>query len=133
MQPQEFCEKSIGLPWVNRAEDINTALDCFGLVLESFRHVDGIELPQVPGYADPNVSTEDAARGSDKLACYTPCKPQDGAIMALFNTRGDITHVGRCLCGRVLHATSTLGVRWDTYRAINQKYGKLVRYFNYTP
>lgn len=131
MSPYDFCEKAIGLPWENRAEEIDRAVDCFGLVLESYRHIDGIELPQVPGYANPDTSTEDAARGCNQLACYQPSQPCDGAIMALFNTKGDITHVGRCLCGRVLHATSALGVRWDTYGAITQRYGSLVRYFKY--
>ena len=129
MTESDFCNKTNGKPWINRAEGPN-AYDCWGLVLASFREVDGIELPQVSGYVDENCSTEEAAKGADKLACYQPSQPCNRAIMAIFNTKGEITHVGRCLAGRVLHATSTLGVRWDTYRAITKKYPD-ARYFMY--
>ncbi|AZU97918.1 hypothetical protein [Vibrio phage LP.1] len=132
MNQFEYCDRVNGLPWVNRAEGPN-AYDCWGLVLDSFRQVDNLELPQISGYADHNVSTEDAADGAQNMRCFKPCKPQDGAIMALFNTKGQITHVGRCLAGRVLHATSGLGVVWETYPAITKRYGKLVQYFQFLP
>lgn len=123
-----FCEKTNGKPWVNRAEG-NKAYDCWGLVLASFREVDGIELPKVDGYADENCSTGDALT-SDYMSKFSESQPTNGAIMATFDNRGNLTHVGRCLCGRVLHSTEALGVRWETYQAINNKF-KNVRFFKY--
>lgn len=131
MTESEFCEMAIGKPWINRAEGPD-AYDCWGLVLDSFRQVDGLELPQIEGYADQNCSTEDAARGAETMRCFVPCRPKNLAIMAVFNNNGDITHVGRCLSGRVLHATSALGIRHDTYRAIINRY-PTVRFYTYEP
>jgi len=124
----EFCNKTNGKPWVNRAEGPN-AYDCWGLVLASFREVDGIELPQVAGYYDKECSTGDALT-LDYMALFTPCQPVNGAIMAVFDNRGNLQHVGRCLCGRVLHATEGLGVAHHTYQTLNNKYSN-IRYFKY--
>lgn len=132
MDQFEFCERVNGSPWVTRSEGPDS-FDCWGLVLYSFRAVDGVELPQIKGYADPHMSTEEAAGDNHTLPCFSRCKPQDGAIMVLFNTKGQITHVGRCLAGRVLHATSALGVVWETYGAITKRYGSMVQYFKYSP
>ena len=128
MTPEEFCNHANGKPWVNRAEGPN-AYDCWGLVLASFRQVDGVELPCVAGYADKECSTTEAASAVD-MTRFTPCQPSNDAIMAIFDNRGGLMHVGRCLSGRVLHATETLGVRWDSYATINGR-NKNVRYFKY--
>lgn len=128
MTPEDFCNNANGKPWVNRAEGPDS-YDCWGLVVSSFREIDGKELPNVPGYADKNCSTADAAKQID-MRKFRPCQPRNGAIMAVFDNKGNLEHVGRCLCGRVLHATSGLGVRWDTYQAINRR-NKNVRYFKY--
>ncbi len=124
----EFCEKTNGKKWENRAEGPLT-FDCWGLVLASFREVDGIELPQVEGYADTECKTGDALT-NDYMSKFTESQPCDGAIMAIFDNRANLVHVGRCLCGRVLHATDGMGVRWDTYQSINSR-NKNVRYFKY--
>ena len=126
--PEQFCEITNGKPWVNRAEG-NGAYDCWGLVLASFREIDGIELPQISGYADKKCQTGNAVTQAD-LAKFTESQPTNGAIMAIFSNSGKLQHVGRCLCGRVLHATKGLGVRWDTYQSINSR-NRNVRYFKY--
>jgi hypothetical protein len=130
MTAEEFCEHVIGKPWINRAEGPN-AYDCWGLVLASFREIDGIELPQVPGYADSGCSTEIAAKQVN-MNDFPRSQPCDGAIMAVFNTKMEIIHIGRCLCGRVIHATSALGVRSDSYKCIINKYPR-VGFFRYAP
>ena len=128
MTPEDFCNKANGKPWVNRAEG-NGAYDCWGLVIASFREIEGLELPSVAGYADKDCATSDAAKNID-MSRFIESQPRNGAIMAIFDNRGNLEHVGRCLCGRVLHATEALGVRWDSYRAINQR-NKNVRFFKY--
>lgn len=128
IKAEEFCNKSNGKPWVNRAEG-DEAYDCWGLVLASFREIDGTELPVATGYSDKNCSTEDAAKTID-MGRFVPCQPRDGAIMAVFDSKENLTHVGRCLCGRVLHSTIRLGVRWDSYQSINNSHGN-IRFFKY--
>lgn len=124
----EFCNKANGKPWVNRAEG-PVAYDCWGLVLASFREIDGIELPQVAGYADKECSTGEALT-SDYMGLFSPCQPVNGAVMAIFDNKGNLEHVGRILCGRVLHATHGLGVTHYTYQNINERY-RNVRYFKF--
>jgi cell wall-associated NlpC family hydrolase len=125
---EQFCEEANGKPWVNRAEG-NGSYDCWGLVLDSFRKIDGIELPKLTGYGDKKCSTSDAAKQMD-MSRFTPSQPTNGAIMGIFKNNGELQHVGRVLCGRVLHATKGLGVRWDTYQSINSRNNN-VRYFKY--
>jgi len=124
----EFCEKFIGVEWVNRGES-SKGIDCWGLCMASFREIEGVELPQVAGYANKECSTGDALT-KEYMSMFTPCQPMNGAIMAIFDNKANLVHVGRVLCGRVLHATKGLGVRWDTYQAINSRNNN-VRYFKF--
>lgn len=126
---EEFCNKTNGKPWVNRAEG-ESAYDCWGLVVASFREVDGVELPQISGYEDKECTTEDVGDEAARLGCFLPSQARDGAIMVVYNNHDKITHVGRCLCGRVLHSTQSMGVRWDHYQSINNQF-KNVRFVKY--
>lgn len=126
---EDFCNKVNGAPWVNRAE-CDGAYDCWGLVIASFREVDGVELPQLSGYQDKNCATEKAGEEAARLGCFTESQARDGSIMVVYDNHKNITHVGRCLCGRVLHSTQGMGARWDTYQSINQQF-KNVRFVKY--
>lgn len=128
MKPEEFCNKSNGKPWENRAEG-GGKYDCWGLVIASFRDIEGIELPSISGYSDKGCDVKDAVT-SDDLKQFKEAQPTDGAIMTVFDNKGKMLHVGRCLCGRVLHSTQAMGVRWETYQAINRRF-KNVRYYKY--
>lgn len=128
MDQIEFIKKYVGVEWVNRGESAQ-GCDCWGLVLASFREIDNKELPSVVGYADKNCPTEEAAKTVD-LCLFEPSQATDGAIMTALNTRGEITHVGRCLAGGVIHATESLGVTFHSYRVIKNKF-KNVRFYKY--
>lgn len=128
MTPEEFCNKTVGKPWVNRAEGPDS-FDCWGLVLASFREIDGTELPHCSGYDDKDCPTQEAAKQMD-MSKFQISQPVNGAIMAVFDNKDNLLHVGRCLCGKVLHATSGLGVKLDTYQTINKRH-RNVRFFKY--
>lgn len=128
MTESEFCDMYVGTPWVNRGESLD-GIDCWGLVLQSFREIDGVELPVISGYNDPLTQTEDAVTPSD-LKQFKEAQPTNGAIMCIFNNKGQMMHVGRCLNGRIIHATESLGVRVGTYKKINSKH-RNVRYYKY--
>jgi len=130
MTDEEFCNKANGKPWVNRGEDINTGMDCWGLVIASYKEIEGVELPQISGYNNADCPTEDAADEALKTRQFSASQAANGAIMVVEDNKGRITHVGRCLCGRVLHATKRLGTRLDSYNSINTQF-KNVRYYKY--
>lgn len=122
MNATDYVNSVVGKPWVNRAEGPDE-FDCWGLVIDSFRKLDGIELPQISGYVDPECKTSVAANEAIISGNYETCKPHDGAIMTAYYG-GKLVHVGRCLCGGVVHASEGLGVKFNSYRAIestNQK------------
>lgn len=128
MIDSDYVNSTIGKEWVNRAEGPNS-FDCWGIVIDSFRKVDGIDLPQVSGYSDHDCEISIAAKEALESKSYIKCQPEDGAIMAAFFD-GRLVHVGRCICGGVLHATEGIGVRHDKYRliaAVNQH----VEYYKY--
>lgn len=128
MNAEDYVNSTIGKPWVNRAEGPEE-FDCWGIVIDSFRKVDGVELPQINGYVDEECNVSVAAKEALDSRMYAKCQPTNGAIMAAF--RGEnLVHVGRCLCGGVLHSTEGMGVRFDKYRlvaAINER----VEYYKY--
>lgn len=130
MNAEEYINRNTGKPWVNRSEGPDS-FDCWGLVIDSFRKLDGIELPQISGYTNHQTATSLAADEAIAAGHYIPCHPHDGAIMiAKFN--GKITHVGRCLAGGVLHCGESLGVRFDKYRVIKAT-NQHVEYIKYAP
>ena len=128
MKPEEYINNTVGKPWVNREEGPNS-FDCWGLVLDSYRKVDSLELPQINGYNDKDCETSVAAKEALNSKKYVKCQPSDGAIMAAF-FNDKLVHVGRCLCGGVLHATEGIGVRFDKYRLIlaTQQHVEYYRY-----
>ena len=126
MIAEDYVNDNVGKPWVNRAEGPDT-FDCWGVVIDSFRKIDGIELPQINGYNDTECKTDIAAQEALNTKTYVKCEAQDGAIMtAFFNDK--LVHVGRCLCGGVLHSTDGIGVRFDKYRLIS-KINQRVEYY----
>ena len=126
----DYCNAAIGKPWINRAEGPD-AFDCWGLVLDSFRKIDGVELPSISGYAS-GATTASAVSDSD-MQHFKPTKPANGVIALYYDHKG-LAHVGRILFGRVLHATEGLGVKWDRIEALARKPQFIkVEYFKYEP
>ena len=130
MNDVDFVNEVVGSAWVNRAEGENGCYDCYGVVIAGFKRVYGIELPPLGGYKDKNCSTESAAKEATDTGLFTPSQPTDGAIMTVEDDHGNITHVGLCICGRVLHATESLGAKWDKYTSINSQF-KNIGYYRY--
>lgn len=128
LTPEHFINKYIGAPWVNRGESVK-GVDCWGLVLASYREIEGVDLPQISGYGNKECSTGDAVTKND-LRKFSEAQPANGSIMCIFDDKGQMVHVGRCLLGRVLHASDGIGVKWSTYSALN-KIHKNVRYYKY--
>lgn len=126
MTPEDYINSVVGKPWRNRAEGPE-AFDCFGLVIDSFRKVDGVELPQIAGYVDENCDVHRAAAGPLKDGTFRRAQPQDGAIMVAYDG-SKVVHVGRVMAGRVIHAKDGNGVMCHSFRSINRMFSRLEYY-----
>ena len=49
MTPISWINAVVGKPWVDRADGPD-AFDCWGLVVDSYRRIDGVEIEPVAGY-----------------------------------------------------------------------------------
>lgn len=141
LRVEHYINSVVGKPWVNRAEGPD-AFDCFGLVLDSFRKLDGIELPTVPGYSDFGVDIAEATEEQKKLSHWDFVRPADGhvidgSVIVCYQSERPV-HVGRCLVGGVLHCLGNKErsglVRFHTHNMIHRLFPKIEYYaFNPTP
>jgi cell wall-associated NlpC family hydrolase len=103
MTSNEFVNKMIGVPWVNRGAEL-TGADCWGIVVLFFKHVHGISIPIVPGYADGTTPIADGFfKQAESGYWLSQSAPSDGVVFAAFH--GEIpAHVGVITGGRCLHS-----------------------------
>lgn len=101
---KEFADKVIGKPW-KRFGTGSQSYDCWGLVIASFREIDGVELPELTGYLSPDLSYHDIAKNG--LGEYRLASGEDGDIVCMYNVNNEFVHVGRMFFGMVLHAFGT--------------------------
>lgn len=129
MTKNEFINKAVGLPWVDRAQSWGS-MDCWGLVVMYYRHVIGVELPDVHAldFGDGMKSAIDTGLF---LASQEPVG--DGVIFtAVDPSTGAPCHVGVCVDNRmVLHSNHGYGVRCDKLDVLKRAYGRL-EYYAYT-
>lgn len=129
MTKNEFINKAIGLPWVDRAQSWE-AMDCWGLVVSYYRHVIGVELP--------DVHSLDFGVGFGKaLECglfeKVDIPPDHGLIFTAFCQKtGAPCHVGLVIDSQnVLHSNHGAGVRCDGLTILKRIYGDL-NFYAYT-
>lgn len=126
MVQQEFIDRVIGKPWVDRASSFDE-VDCFGLVILYYKHVLNIELPVITGYAQGVCNTSqgwqsgihqwqqlDKAVGHGLLfTCYKDGKPSHVGVtigpLKVLHARGSVGHPGK--------------VEVHSIRAIERMYG----------
>ena len=98
MTPAEYVNSVSGKPYKLGAT--GSAFDCWTLVVDSFDKIDGIELPAI-GERD-GYSVHKPALHAIKR--YRKCARKEGAIAMCVDSHGLMVHVGRVLCGGILHA-----------------------------
>lgn len=127
MSPAEYINKTIGKPWVNRATGPN-AFDCWGLVIDSFRRIDGVELPMLDGYLAADTATDIAAAPALADSRFEKCGQEEGAIVCCYDEHGNFAHVGRILAGGVLHAAGNQinaehgQVKWSKMSVLQRRF-----------
>lgn len=101
MKPREWIEDVQGKPWVDRSYGPDS-YDCWGLVIDYFKRVLEIELPEVDGY----LTGVDFAQGMAEVlntGTFENCGKDSGLLFTRF-IGDDATHVGVITDGRVVHA-----------------------------
>lgn len=129
MTPAEWCNDVCGKPWVDRSYGPDS-FDCWGLVIDSFKRIDGVILPEVSGYLD-GKPTEDI--GTREARSWEDSEPVSGVVFCVMKM-GLVTHVGRLLSiGNRLMACHAVGkngfgqVIIEPFSALERKYkGNLI-------
>jgi hypothetical protein len=133
MNSDEFVNRTVGLPWVNRGESF-AELDCWGVVVMFFRHVHCLDIPIVPGYSDGSTPIADGFFQQAESGWWRKEPgPSDGLVFAAFH--GDIpAHVGVITGGRCLHCLGSDdkpgSVGYHSIRTLQKLYSRL-EYWRY--
>ena len=124
-----------GKPWVDRADGPNS-FDCWGLVVDSFRRIDGVELPDVTGYDSGEPIEVIGSPVRDDYGWPEIDKPTDGAVFCVFLSNGDMVHVGRVLIADgILYAVHAAGkngkgqVTPEPMRTVAERYVDRIKYY----
>ena len=125
-----------GKPWIDRACGPDS-FDCWGLVVDSFRRIDGVDLPDVTGYDSGEPIETIGSPVRDQLGWPEIDKPQDGAVFCVFLSNGDMVHVGRVLdiykAGLyAVHAAGKNGkgqVTPEPMRTVAERYVDRIKYY----
>lgn len=126
----------VGKPWVDRADGPDK-FDCWGLVVDSYRRIDGIELPDVTGYAAGEPIEAIGAPVRDSLGWPEVPNATDGAVFCVYLSNGDMVHVGRVLnihkAGlHAIHAAGKDGkgqVAAEPMRQLTERYGSRLKFY----
>lgn len=137
MNVTEWANDVVGKPWVDRAEGPDS-YDCWGLVVDSFRRIDGIEIESVDGYSS-GAPIEEAGEVEQNSGRWQEVyKPIHGSIFCAYNPAGKLIHVGRIfdikglgvVCANARGSTNKGQVAIDGIRPIERRYSSGgVKYF----
>ena len=92
----DWIKAVVGKPWVDRADGPDN-FDCWGLVIDSYRRIDGVELPSVTGYPEGESIESIGAPVRNSLGWPEIDRPEDGCVFCVYLSNGDMVHVGRIL------------------------------------
>lgn len=119
----------IGRPWVNGGRDIQSGVDCWGLLCHVYRQHYNINLPVFIGVdAADNRAVAKLMNQHDQWRELPT--PMEGCAVALSKNKA-LHHVGLYVCGRVLHAMEGQGVVSQTVATLTAKGWTTIRYFQH--
>lgn len=126
MNEAEFISETIGKPWSTRRSGPDS-YDCWGLVIRSFEVIDKITLPTVSGYIESKKYTHIAAGDEPEKSWWIDSDGGNGDVACYYDHKNRLTHVGRILCGGVLHCAGLNGVgsvKWERKESISTLFSK---------
>lgn len=127
MNQSEFIGKMLGKPWVNRAVSWSE-VDCYGIVIMYYRHVLGMELPNVTGFSE-GEPTDQCWTNNIHTWEQVDTPPTEGLLFTSY--KGDRpTHVGIVISPtHVLHCRGSVEqpgkVEVHSIRAIKTVCGRM--------
>ncbi|WP_392562476.1 hypothetical protein RHO12_03065 [Orbus sturtevantii] len=128
---EEFINKTVGLPWVNRACSFEE-VDCWGLVILYYEHVLGIKLADIHGYRDKQCTIECEAIPESKRN-WRQCNKKNNSVFIAYS-HSVPCHVGVVIGNYALHAKGneqTGGqVQYNRLDALERTYQKM-EYYEY--
>ena len=134
MTINEYIQMVIGKPWKDRATGPD-AFDCWGLVVDSYRKIEGIDRPVVSGYYE-GVQTDECFSKEIKNNHWIESEePVAGLVFVCYGS-GGANHVGRMIDSRhCLHSPhGGSGVQVNTLAAMQRlDRSKTYRFFKYAP
>jgi len=128
MFQQDFIDKVIGNPWIDRTSDFDSC-DCWGLVVLYYKYVLDIELPTINGYDKGECDT--AQGWQSGIHQWQQLDKPIGHGLLFTCYKGDQpSHVGVTIGPlKVLHARGSADnpgrVEVHSIRAIQKLYGKM--------
>lgn len=129
-QTLDYINSIVGTPWVQNVTD------CYWVIEDSYRKLDGIELPCPPWRQECEV--DKAGAEALKTGAWKPCRSQEGAVFAVYNKSGAMCHVGRILAGLAVHSDGTVSrdgqCRSESIKDMERRYrryGMTVKYYIY--
>lgn len=126
MNDKEFIGETIGKPWVNRATGPES-YDCWGLVIKSFELIDCVTLPTVAGYIESSRATHKAIGSEAEQNWWLDSDGCEGDVACYYDHKNRFTHVGRIICGGVLHCSGLSGVgavKWERKDVVSSRFSK---------
>lgn len=129
MMQQEFINKVLGLPWVNRACSF-AAVDCYGLVMLYYKHVLGIDLDEPKGYANGEPVADCWDSETQNPHWIEKDSPMLSGVVFTCYSGGQPAHVGLYIGdGKVLHCRGSEkepgSVAIHNIRAVERLCGKM--------
>lgn len=132
MSVDDFIQKVIGVPWVNRSCNFNE-MDCWGLVILYYQYVLGISLKDIDGYKSKTSCIELEAIPEAKRHWIKINAPVNHCVFIAYQNQQP-GHVGVVIDSYVLHAkgNETHGgqVQYNRLDAITRCYQK-VEFYEY--
>lgn len=136
MNKIDYINSVVGKPWQDRCAGPD-AFDCWGLVVHSFKIVDGVDIEQVDGYTQ-GQPIETAGPVEVQSGHWQEIQsPEDGSVFCAYESNNTLSHVGRVfvLAGGGPHAIHARGttqrgqVTADHIRIIERFFDGRVKYF----
>lgn len=131
MTVTQFINKTVGLPWINRACSFES-VDCWGLVILYYQYVLGIELADIHGYKSKQCSIECEALPEAKRN-WRPCNKLNNSVFIAY-ANGSPCHVGIVIGNYALHAKGNEQaggqVQYNRLDALERTYQKM-EYYEY--
>ena len=129
MDEATYVNSIIGTEWVQGVTD------CYWVIEDSFRVLDGIELPTPPWRKE--CKTGEAGKASLASGIWEESEAVDGAVFAVYKD-GVMCHVGRILCGMAVHSDGSISkaghCKAEKIRRMERFYnrvGMTVKYYTY--